>query len=72
MVAVSHTAGEYFQAGILPIENSYAGSVTEVYDLMEKYNCKIVRSLLPGGQAVLLIIPAQLHKGGVEDFGVLL
>ena len=31
--------------GILPIENSSAGSVTEVYDLMETYNCKIVRSL---------------------------
>ncbi|MBD5162931.1 MAG: bifunctional chorismate mutase/prephenate dehydratase [Oscillibacter sp.] len=31
--------------GILPIENSSAGSVTEVYDLMEKYDCKIVRSL---------------------------
>ncbi len=31
--------------GILPIENSSAGSVTEVYDLIEKYNCKIVRSL---------------------------
>ena len=31
--------------GILPIENSAAGSVTEVYDLMERYNCKIVRSL---------------------------
>ena len=31
--------------GILPVENSSAGSVTEVYDLMEKYNCKIVRSL---------------------------
>lgn len=31
--------------GILPIENSSAGSVTEVYDLMEKFNCKIVRSL---------------------------
>ena len=31
--------------GILPIENSSAGSVTEVYDLMEQYNCKIVRSL---------------------------
>ena len=31
--------------GILPIENSAPGSVTEVYDLMEKYDCKIVRSL---------------------------
>ncbi len=33
------------QYGILPVENTTAGSVTEVYDLMEKYNCKIVRSL---------------------------
>ncbi len=31
--------------GILPIENSSAGSVTEVYDLMERYHCKIVRGL---------------------------
>lgn len=31
--------------GVLPIENSSAGSVTEVYDLMERYDCKIVRSL---------------------------
>lgn len=31
--------------GLLPVENTTAGSVTEVYDLMEKYNCKIVRSL---------------------------
>lgn len=31
--------------GVLPIENTSAGSVTEVYDLIEKYSCKIVRSL---------------------------
>ena len=31
--------------GVLPIENSTAGSVTEVYDLMTKYNFHIVRSL---------------------------
>lgn len=30
--------------GVLPIENSSAGSVTEVYDLIEKYHCSIVRS----------------------------
>ena len=30
--------------GILPIENSTAGSVTEVYDLIEKYSCSIVRA----------------------------
>ena len=31
--------------GVLPIENSSAGSVSEVYDLMEKYGLSIVRSL---------------------------
>ena len=31
--------------GILPIENSSAGSVTQVYDLMKKYNFHIVRSI---------------------------
>lgn len=30
--------------GVLPIENSTAGSVSEVYDLMKKYNFSIVRS----------------------------
>lgn len=31
--------------GILPLENSTAGSVTKVYDLMMKHNFKIVRSV---------------------------
>lgn len=31
--------------GILPIENSTAGSVNKVYDLLKKYNCYIVRSI---------------------------
>lgn len=43
--------------GILPIENSSAGSVTEVYDLMEKYNCKIVRSLKLKIEHCLLALP---------------
>lgn len=30
--------------GILPIENSTAGSVNRIYDLMMEYNCYIVRS----------------------------
>lgn len=33
------------QYGILPIENSTAGSVNEVYDLMKKYKFHIVKSL---------------------------
>lgn len=31
--------------GILPIENSTAGSVNKVYDLLKQYNCYIVRSI---------------------------
>ena len=31
--------------GVLPLENSTAGSVTKVYTLMQNYNFKIVRSL---------------------------
>jgi chorismate mutase/prephenate dehydratase len=31
--------------GILPLENSVAGSVNEVYDLMNRYSCFIVRSV---------------------------
>lgn len=30
--------------GVLPVENSTAGSVKKIYDLMSKYNFKIVRS----------------------------
>lgn len=30
--------------GILPLENSTAGSVNSIYDLMAKYNCSIVRT----------------------------
>lgn len=33
------------QYGILPVENSTAGSVTKIYDLMTRHDFKIVRSL---------------------------
>ena len=39
--AVESGLSEY---GVLPIENSTAGSVLEVYDLMRKHNFKIVKS----------------------------
>ena len=43
------------QYGILPVENSTAGSVTEVYDLMEKNKFYIVRTLkLPINHALLM------------------
>ena len=48
--------------GILPIENSSAGSVTEVYDLMERYNCKIVRSLKLKVEHCLLARPGVQFK----------
>lgn len=40
--AVKNGVCEY---GILPIENSTAGSVNKVYDLLKEYNCYIVRSI---------------------------
>ena len=52
--------------GILPIENSSAGSVTEVYDLMEKYNCKIVRSLKLKVEHCLLARPG-VKRGDVKE-----
>lgn len=52
--------------GILPIENSSAGSVTEVYDLMEKYNCKIVRSLKLKVEHCLLAKPG-VKPGDVKE-----
>ncbi len=52
--------------GILPIENSSAGSVTEVYDLMEKYNCKIVRSLKLKIEHCLLARPG-VKLGDVKE-----
>lgn len=48
------------QYGILPIENSTAGSVNEVYDLMKKYKFHIVKSLR------LKVDHALLAKKGVE------
>ncbi|MBQ7652778.1 MAG: chorismate mutase [Clostridia bacterium] len=35
----------FCEYGILPVENSTSGSVLEVYDLMKKYDFRIVRSL---------------------------
>ena len=43
--------------GILPIENSLQGSVTEVYDLMKQYNFSIVRSVKLKIDHSLLALP---------------
>lgn len=43
--------------GILPIENSAAGSVTEVYDLMKKYDFYIARSIKLKVDHALLVNP---------------
>lgn len=46
--------------GVVPIENSLAGSVTQIYDLLHKYDLKIVRS------ARLQISHALLARPGVR------
>jgi len=43
--------------GILPIENSTAGSVTQVYDLMEKHNFHIIRAARQRIEHRLLALP---------------
>lgn len=51
-ILYSHSFEGVFQAvasglcpyGVLPIENSLAGSVTQIYDLLRRYDVKIVRS----------------------------
>ncbi len=43
--------------GILPIENSTAGSVLEVYDLMNKYSFYIVRSIRVKINHCLAVVP---------------
>ena len=49
--------------GMLPLENSSAGSVTQVYDLMQKHNFTIVRS-------IRLKVDHNLYVNrGVEDIG---
>lgn len=48
--------------GVLPIENSTAGSVLEVYDLMKKYNFHIVRSLRVKISHCLAVLPSAEKK----------
>ncbi len=43
--------------GVLPIENSTAGSVNSVYDLLIKYNVSIVRSVRVKVEHNLLVVP---------------
>ena len=43
--------------GVLPIENSSAGSVTQVYDLMEKHNFSIVRAARERIEHKLMALP---------------
>ena len=43
--------------GVLPIENSSAGSVTQVYDLMEKHRFHIVRSVRERIEHKLMALP---------------
>ena len=50
--------------GVLPIENSAAGSVTAVYDLMAKHKFKIVRAWRLRVKHVLLALPGDRGRKG--------
>ena len=54
--------------GVLPIENSSAGSVKQVYDLMQRHNFKIVRSARLKVDHTLLALPGVGLSGIREIF----
>ena len=56
----------FCQYGILPIENSSAGSVNKVYDLMQKHNFRIVRSARLKVDHNLLARPG-VQKGQIRE-----
>lgn len=53
----SAIANGFCRYGVLPLENSTAGSVNKIYDLMMKYEFKIVRSLRLKVDHSLLALP---------------
>ncbi len=67
--------------GVLPIENSAAGSVTQVYDLMEKHKFHIVRGirqridhalLAKEGAALVQLTEIVSHPQGIAQCGAFL
>ena len=58
----------FCQYGILPIENSSAGSVKQVYDLMLRHNFSIVRSARLKIDHNLLALPGAKKEGITEIF----
>lgn len=56
----------FCQYGILPIENSSAGSVKQVYDLMLRHNFRIVRSARLKVDHNLLALPGA-DKAGIRE-----
>ena len=60
--------------GVLPIENSSTGGITEVYDLVRKYDCHIVGEKIIKVDQNLLALPGATVEGlrqVVEGAGVL-
>ena len=55
----------FCEFGVLPIENSTAGSVLEVYDLMNKYSFFIARSIKVKINHCLAVVPGA-EKGNIK------
>jgi chorismate mutase/prephenate dehydratase len=61
-VAVAVQQGE-IKYGVLPIENSSTGGITEVYDLVRRYDCQIVGEHCLRVEQNLLALPGATLEG---------
>ena len=64
----SAIANGFCQYGVLPLENSTAGSVNRIYDLMMEYNFSIVRSVQVKVDHNLLVRPGVKREDVQEIF----
>ncbi len=54
---VQAVASRHVKYGVLPIENSSTGGITEVYDLVHRYDCRIVGEKYVRIEHNLLVLP---------------
>ena len=65
---VQVVADKRVQYGVLPIENSSTGGITEVYDLVHRYDCKVVGEKYVRIDHNLLVLPGTTIDDITEVF----